>query len=212
MPGSPSMADRCARARDECGERGRRRPLLTARSTNCSTSGRRCSTPRRRSRARTRVARWPPPSAPIFSSSPRNRPTPPTRAGSSRSSARPYPAGRVLAREERHLRAAEAWASGDLHRGQAPAPGHRPRASARCPRAGGRPQIDFFSGDALALRDRIAEALGAWPSDHPHYGLLLGMLSFGLEEAGEYERARRRARRAVGETGGTSGASTPSPS
>ena len=49
-------------------------------------------------------------------------------------------------------------------------------------------QLDFFLGEAKTLRDRVARAL-------PHYegerrGYVLGMAAFGLEECGEYDRAR----------------------
>ena len=49
-------------------------------------------------------------------------------------------------------------------------------------------QLDFFLGEARNLRDRVARAL-------PHYegerrGYVLGMAAFGLEECGEYDRAR----------------------
>ena len=102
-----------------------------------------------------------------------------------------------LPREEKHLRAADTWLGGDMH-----GAGRVLRAIARehpmdaLALAVGH-QIDFYTGDALSLRDRIAEAISAWPSDHPHHAPLSGMLAFGLEESGDYERAEEMGCRAV---------------
>ncbi len=57
--------------------------------------------------------------------------------------------------------------------------------------------LDFFRADAWSLRDRIARALPAWPADMPGRSMLLGMLAFGLEEAGDYGRAEDAGRAAV---------------
>ncbi|MGP0171531.1 tetratricopeptide repeat protein [Pseudomonas sp. NCHU5208] len=100
-------------------------------------------------------------------------------------------------RERMHLAALQAWVGGDLHKASqlfdallieyptdllALLSGH---------------QIDFFVGDALNLRDRVARVLGAWDRQHPCYGYLLGMLAFGQEEAGHYELAEHTARQAL---------------
>jgi hypothetical protein len=58
-------------------------------------------------------------------------------------------------------------------------------------------QIDFFTGNAINLRDRIGRSLGAYPSDHHRYGYVLGMQSFGLEETGHYEMAETAALNAL---------------
>jgi hypothetical protein len=58
-------------------------------------------------------------------------------------------------------------------------------------------QLDFFRGDARMLRDRVARALPAWSKDTPGYHAMLGMLAFGLEEAGHYGEAERAGRTAV---------------
>src|SRR5690349_13082038 len=50
-------------------------------------------------------------------------------------------------------------------------------------------QIDFFTGNARMLRDRIARALVEWPAAMPGYHALLGMHAFGLEEMGDYGQA-----------------------
>ncbi|MGQ4659592.1 tetratricopeptide repeat protein [Lysobacter sp. F6437] len=57
--------------------------------------------------------------------------------------------------------------------------------------------LDFFTGDARMLRDRIARALPAWGASQPGHHALLGMYAFGLEECGQYAQAERHGRLSV---------------
>lgn len=50
-------------------------------------------------------------------------------------------------------------------------------------------QLDFFTGDAANLRDRVGRSVGAVDREHPHHGFVHGMYAFGLEESGHYELA-----------------------
>jgi len=58
-------------------------------------------------------------------------------------------------------------------------------------------QLDFFTGNARMLRDRIARALPDWDERVPGYHALLGMHAFGLEETGAYAQAEAQGRRAL---------------
>ena len=58
-------------------------------------------------------------------------------------------------------------------------------------------QIDFFTGNARMLRDRIARALPAWHEGMPGHHAVLGMHAFGLEETGNYAFAEAQGRKGV---------------
>ena len=57
--------------------------------------------------------------------------------------------------------------------------------------------MDFFRGDALNLRNRVARVLPHWSAAVPGYSYVLGMYAFGLEECNQYRDAETTARRAL---------------
>jgi len=58
-------------------------------------------------------------------------------------------------------------------------------------------QLDFLTGDARMLRDRIGKARQRWSADRPGYHAVLGMHAFGLEETGDYAAAEAAGREAI---------------
>lgn len=57
--------------------------------------------------------------------------------------------------------------------------------------------MDFYRGDSLNLRNRIARVLPEWSESVPGYSYVLGMYAFGLEECHQYDEAEDAARRAL---------------
>lgn len=104
---------------------------------------------------------------------------------------------RLTPREKLHINAVEFWLKGDMRS----ASRALDSLSLEYPKdllalMSGH-QLDFFLGDAPNLRGRVARALSAWDKEDPLYGPLLGMYSFGLEEAGDYARAEEAGRESV---------------
>lgn len=92
-------------------------------------------------------------------------------------------------REKLHLQAAQILLNGDFHG----ASKQLLDISRQYPRdilalAVGH-QLDFFTGNTKMLRDRVEPALSHWTPEDKYYSNLLGMLSFGLEEIGDYNKA-----------------------
>lgn len=57
--------------------------------------------------------------------------------------------------------------------------------------------FDFYRGDSLNLRNRVARVLPHWSESVPGYSYVLGMYSFGLEECNQYPAAEDTGRRAL---------------
>jgi hypothetical protein len=57
--------------------------------------------------------------------------------------------------------------------------------------------FDFYQGDAVQLRQRVARVLPEWPEDDPLRPYVLGLYAFGLEECNLYSQAEDTGRRAL---------------
>ena len=57
--------------------------------------------------------------------------------------------------------------------------------------------LDYLYGDGASLGLRVARVLPAWSPGMPGYKAVLSMYAFGLEEAGEFERAEATAGRVL---------------
>ncbi len=103
----------------------------------------------------------------------------------------------MLPRERSHLAAAERWINGDM----AGAGELLGSISVEFPRdllalSVGH-QIDFFTGNAVNLRDRIGRAIGGWRDDDSQLGFVHGMYAFGLEECNLYQQSEEFGQTAV---------------
>ncbi len=124
---------------------------------------------------------------------------------STEASARPVAAGchaaaaafPATAREQAHVAALGALVAGGWHKASAileGVAGEHP-SDALALQAGH--QVDFFTGNASLLRDRIARALSAWDERMPGSHAIFSAYAFGLEENADYGAAEKVGRRAV---------------
>src|ERR1043166_714353 len=100
-------------------------------------------------------------------------------------------------REQLHVKALEAWASGDIMR----ACFHWEEILTDCPRdllaLKLHHTMTFYTGRSHVMRSVVSGVLGAWSDDVPDYGCVQGMYAYALEECGAYDEAERWGRQAV---------------
>ena len=100
-------------------------------------------------------------------------------------------------REELHIEALGAWASGDQKR----ALDIWDAILTEWPRDVLALKLseywNFYLGDCRGMREIQARVAPHWDESVPDYGKVLGMSAFALEECGAYDEAERRGRRAV---------------
>lgn len=105
--------------------------------------------------------------------------------------------GSANARESAHVQALQLWLDGDLQQACA----RWESILAEHPRDILALRLhhftSFWMGRAAPLVSLPAAVLPAWNERLPNYGNVLGMIAFGLEENGQYERAERYGREAV---------------
>lgn len=97
-------------------------------------------------------------------------------------------------REKLHLAAGNAWADGRFEAASEMLEDillHDPRDALALQMGH---ILDFARGDSRNLRDRVVRVLPAWSKSLPGYHAVQGMLSFGLEECGEYDAAEAAGR------------------
>ena len=58
--------------------------------------------------------------------------------------------------------------------------------------------LDFFTGDARNLRDRVGRSLPSFDPEDPRAAFVRGLQAFGLEESGDYARAEAAGLEALG--------------
>jgi tetratricopeptide (TPR) repeat protein len=100
-------------------------------------------------------------------------------------------------REQMHVQAVNAWAANDLAETvnvleQILAEHPKDMLALRVAH-----YLHFYAGASSDMRDSVANAVSNWREEGPFYGYLLGMHSFGLEEAGDYAEAEAAGKRAV---------------
>ena len=100
-------------------------------------------------------------------------------------------------RERGHIAAVRAWYEGDFAGSSA----HWDSVLVDYPRDLFALQmghlLDFYTGSAANLRDRVARVLPAWDNSLVGRDAVSGMYAFGLEESGDYRRAEKEGKRAV---------------
>jgi hypothetical protein len=106
-------------------------------------------------------------------------------------------AGQAQARERGHLHALQTLAAGDWHGARRAWEALLLQHPCDALALQWAHLFDFYQGDALNLRQRVARVLPQWDASDPLHPYVLGLHAFGLEECNLYAHAEHTGRRAL---------------